>query len=152
QLRADLKLANGDLRLIVFGAQDRTGRSAGVTEEGAPEGEQVLKLGFHRAALRWRGRVRRATIDAGFEIGPDYTTSTGDPGQNYANQVRLVELVMRPHAAASVPLGDKLKLRFGGDLLVQTWDVHIGDPNFPGSIVGDLFPTWGLTPGAFVQA
>jgi len=157
QLRADLKLGSGDLRLIIFGAQDRTGRAAGTEPDGTVEGDQLLKLGFHRAALRWRGRFKRAAVDAGVEFGPDYTTSTGDPGstpmgQMPADSIRLVELITRPHIAASVPLGSKLKLRFGGDLLVQTWDVHIGDPNIPGGFVGDVFPRWGVTPGLFLQA
>ena len=152
QLRADLKLAHGDLRLLIFGAQDTTGTSAGTEPDGMMVGDQLLRLGFHRLALRYRGRWKPLQLDAGVEFGPDMTTSTGEPRQGYNDAVRLTELVTRPHAAVTIPLGQRFKLRFGADLLVQTWDVRFGDIDVPGALVETLFPRYGLTPGAFVQA
>jgi TonB dependent receptor-like, beta-barrel len=115
-------------------------------------GDNLARLGFHRLALRYRGRWQPIQLDAGVEVGPDMTTATGDPHQNYTDAVKLTELVVRPHAAATVPLGERFKLRFGSDLLIQKWDVRFGDIDAPGALVDSLFPRYGLTPGAFVQA
>ncbi|MES1208332.1 MAG: TonB-dependent receptor, partial [Pseudomonadota bacterium] len=152
QLRADLKVAHGDVRLLVFGAQDTTGTTAGTDDSGMMVGDNLLKLGFHRVALRYRGRWTRAQVDAGVEVGPDQTRSTGDPEQNYADALTLTETIIRPHAAVGVTLHDRFKLRFGADLLVQKWNVHFGELDIPGSLAESLFPRWGLTPGVFVQA
>ena len=105
QVRADLKLGNGDLRLLLFGAEDRTGRLAGIDDDGQMVGDELLRLGFHRLALRYRGRWPRLRLDAGFEVGPDYTTSTGNPQRNYDDAVHLTELVARPHVAATCRSG-----------------------------------------------
>ncbi len=152
QVRADLKVGNGDLRLLVFGAEDRTGRLAGVEDSGEMVGDEILRLGFHRLALRYRGRWPRVRLDAGFEIGPDYTSSTGNPQRNNEDAIHLTELVARPYVAATVPLGSKLRLRFGTDLLIQAWRVDIGFVDVPGELANELFPRWALTPGLFVQA
>lgn len=153
QTRADLKLANGDLRLFFFGAQDTTGTSAGLDRDGNPVNEELLKLGFHRMSARYRGRWRRLAIDAGLEVGPDYTTFTGEADEKFQDGLRLVELIARPHLAASVPLGERVKLRVGTELLVQSWDAAIGADDLLGEIdTGTLFPRWGLTPGVFAQA
>ena len=152
QVRGDLKLASGDLRLLVFGAQDRAGTSAGLDEAGNMVQENLLTLGFHRMALRYRGRLGRVQLEAGLESGPDYTNSTGDPDQQYTDALRLDEWIGRPHVVGTIPLGDKLKLRAGADLLAQKWNVHIGDVDVPGALAESLFPRWGLSPSAFLQA
>jgi TonB family protein len=144
QLRADLKLGRGDVRLLLFGAQDQIGNRAHVDERGQSVDEEVVKLGFHRLALRYRGLLGAATrIEAGFEVGPDYTTASGE------QELKLKELVMRPHAAMTVPLGKSFKLRFGADLLVQSWDTRVaGSAQI---LRWGGFPLSGLTPGAFLQ-
>jgi outer membrane receptor protein involved in Fe transport len=114
-------------------------------------GDQLLHLGFHRLALRYRGRWPRVQLAAGFEIGPDYTRSTGDPERNYDDQIHITELVMRPHVTATVPVVPSLKLRFGSDVLIQSWRVDIGFVDVPGELADNLFPRWAFTTGAFVQ-
>jgi hypothetical protein len=115
-------------------------------------GDEILRLGFHRVALRYRGRWPGLRLDAGFEVGPDYTASTGDPQENYDNKLHLTELVARPHVVATATLGTKLRLRFGTDLLIQSWRVNIGTSDVPGEITNALFPRWAFSPGLFVQA
>ncbi len=152
QLRFDMKLEHGDVRLLVFGAQDTTGTKAGTEPDGVTIGDNLVRLGFHRMALRYRGRWLRSQVDAGIEAGPDYTRTTGDPREANGDAVRLTENVLRPHAAVTLPLHPKFKVRFGSDLLVQQWtDFSFGTIVVPG--VSETFlPRWGLTPGAFIQA
>src|SRR5262249_52255336 len=105
--------------------------------------EKVLYVGFNRADLRYRMfRRGRVAAEAGIEAGPDYTNNT-DP----ANAVQLSEWIVRPRVATDVDPGPRLSLRAGGDTLYQTWRVNNG-----GSLAEAVFPRFGLTYGAFVQA
>jgi TonB family protein len=152
QLRADLKWGAGDVRVLLFGAQDTTGRSAGNDSDGNAVMENLVRIGFHRLVLRYRGRWGATTLDAGVEAGPDFTTATGNPDNNYTDSVKLTETMLRPHAATTVALGESFKLRLGADLLVQRWSAHVGTVDIPGAIQNLFFPRYGLTPGAFIQA
>ncbi|HEX2657769.1 MAG TPA: TonB-dependent receptor [Polyangia bacterium] len=152
QLRGEMKFEHGDLRMLVFGTQDTSGTRASTGEDGPAEPENLLRLGFHRMTLNYRGHWGGTRLDAGVELGPDTTNLTGGnstPGET----LNLRELVARPHVAVTQPLGSKLKLRAGGDLLLERWTDRLGPESNLMAFYGVLgFPRHGLTPGAFVQA
>jgi TonB family protein len=149
QLRGDLKIGGGDLRVLVFGAQDTTGTRAGTDESGRPERESLLRIGFHRLAASYHATWAGTQVVAGLELGPDATTSTGDETNT---PVTLQELVARPQLALTRSLGSKVKVRLGADLLVQKWKVQVFQSDFTDIFGQNTFPKLGLTPGAFVQA
>lgn len=149
QLRGDLKIGGGDLRVLVFGAQDTTGTRAGTDGAGNPQQESLLRVGFHRLAGSYRATWAGTQVAASLELGPDATTSTGDETNT---PVTLQELIARPQLALTRSLGSKVQVRVGADLLVQKWKVRVLQSDFTDIFGQDSFPKVGLTPGAFVQA
>jgi hypothetical protein len=145
QTRLDLRTGPGALRLLIFGANDGAGTAAHTDEAGQPVPEKVLHIGFNRADLRYR-LFRRGPLsgEVGVEAGPDYTTNS-DP-ENAAN---LTEWIVRPRAGAELQVAPALKLRAGADTLFQTWRVRFGGG---GALAETVFPRYGLTYGAFLQA
>jgi TonB family protein len=143
QTRADLRLASGTLRLLIFGANDAAGTAAHDDASGVAVPENVLHVGFNRADLRYR-MLRRGPLGAevGIEAGPDYTNNT-----DVSNPAQITEWIVRPRAAADLQLGSRLKLRAGADTLLQIWNLSLGGP-----LAQTVFPHDGLTYGAFVQA
>jgi len=153
QLRGDLKLAGGELRVLLFGAADTTGQRAATDDAGQPLPENLLRVGFHRLAVRYHADRSGTEISAGVELGPDSTTSSGNATiQPPDPPLTLQELVARPHLIVNRSIGQHVKLRMGADLLVQKWKVRVNDTDLASIFGASTFPKLGLTPGAFVQA
>jgi len=154
QLRGDLKLAGGgELRVLLFGAADTTGQRAATDDAGRPLPEDLLRVGFHRLAVRYHGDWGGTEISAGVELGPDSTTASGDATlQPPDPPLTLQELVARPHVTVNRAIGPHVKLRMGADLLLQKWKVRVFDTELASIFGTNTFPAFGLTPGAFLQA
>jgi len=153
QLRGDIKFAHGELRLLIFGSQDTSGTTAGMNDFGQPEPENLLRLGFHRLTLNYRGSWGGTRLETGLELGPDTTNLTGASPSMPGESLNLRELIARPYVTVSQAIGTKLKLRTGGDLLLERWSDRLGANSSLAGIYELLgFPKDGLTPGAFLQA
>ena len=159
QARGDMKVAGGDLRLLWFGAQDTTGTSAGTDASGNQVPENLLRLRFHRLSVRFRRAWTKAKLDAAIDVGPDSFSTTeaaptvGSNGQaESALTIGIREWIARPHVTTDWTLSSTLTLRTGVALLVQSWNTHLTSNDLPGALTEGLFPRYGLTPSAFLQA
>jgi TonB family protein len=154
QTRGDLRLGPGQLRLLVFGAQDALGEKA-PPEESEGARDQILTLGFHRIDARYRAPVARGVLVGGLELGVDWTklpedevrpSQTPGPPMSMPASRHLQLQVARPRLSMSWPLGRWGEVKVGADTLMQRWTRRI-DPMDLGT-----FPVSAVSPGAYLQA
>lgn len=154
QTRADVPLGPGAFRLLLFGSKDTIGTQKVTDMNGMVTGEDNLtRIGFHRADLRYRADSKRIAAEAGIEVGNDFTRADRADGNGAggggADQGPLVidEYLVRPRLTVDVRARPGTLVRWGGDVLFQNWaNPLIGDFNLFG------FPSRAATLGAFAQA
>ncbi len=130
----------GKLTLTAIGVGDVAGESDEDTGE-----EDVLRVGFHKADLRYRQAFGDAWAQGGVQVGYEYFSPPEDDGDDSAPDATLPSV--RPYLEAGASLGKHLELTGGADLLYQDFGLDI-----PEDDIFTISPDTGVTLGAYAAA
>jgi TonB family protein len=136
----------GKLTLTVLGASD----AAGETDEFTGE-EEVLRLGFHTADLRYRAAIGSGWIQGGAQIMHEFFEPPSDEDDDLMGGGADLQSV-RPYAEVGLvtrAAGD-LELKAGGDALIQWFGLRFFDDAPDGVPLVD--PDTGVTAGLWAAA
>lgn len=117
-------LGQGKLTLTVLGASD----TAGETNELSGQ-EDVLRLGFHTADLRYRHAFDKTWLQGGLQLSHEFFEP---PGNDFGAMEMGGDTDMqsaRPYLELGYAHRD-LEVRIGGDALAQDFGLALGDERF----------------------
>lgn len=138
----------GKLTLTLLGASDAAG------ETRSDGSEEVLRVGFHKADLRYRQAIGRSWFQGGVELGHEFfdpPTDEDDPVDEGKADLQSVKSYLQGGFVAS----DDLEVKAGGDVLFQDFgltlfedvdDYIFGNPDHGVTLGGWTAAEWQLGP------